>query len=112
MDENITHELSNINVYAVAICPALPRRNRLCVITKMDAVSAAQQLLGPGLPTPRPELEPYTADALSAFQDDHFIYVGEPDHDYTDPTRTPRHPAQKFRIVDSTSIKEVSSWPT
>ena len=78
----------------------------------MDAVSAAQQQLGPGLIWSRPELEPYTAEALSAFQDDHFIYVGESNHGYTDPTRVPRHPAQKFRIVDSTSIKEVSSWPT
>ena len=96
MDENITHELSNINVYAVAICPALPRRNPLCVITKMDAVSAAQQLLGPGLPTPRPELEPHTAEALSAFHGNHFIYVGESNHGYTDPNRVPRHHAQKI----------------
>ena len=78
----------------------------------MDAVFAVQQLPRPGLIWSTPELEPHTAEALSAFQDDHFIYVGEPDHGYTDPTRVPRHPAQKFRIVDSTSIKEIPSWPT
>ena len=62
----------------------------------MDAVFAVQQLPRPGLVWSRPELEPYTAEALSAFHGNHFIYVGEPDHDYTDPTRTPRHPAQKI----------------
>ena len=45
-----------------------------------DAVSAGTQLPRPGLIWSWPELEPYTAEALDAFQGDHFSYVGEADH--------------------------------
>ena len=49
-------------------------------MTKLDAVSAVTQLPRPGLIWFWPELESYIAEALDAFQGDHFSYVGEADH--------------------------------
>ena len=67
---------------------------------------------GLGLIWSWPELQPHTAEALSAFHGNHFIYVGEPDHDYTYPPELHDILHKKFRVGDSISIKEISSWPT
>ena len=75
-----------ITTDAIATDPHFPDesrygfRNPLCVITKLDAVSAVTQLPRPGLIWFWPELEHYIAEALDAFQGDHFSYVGEADH--------------------------------
>ena len=71
-------------------------RNPLCVITKLDAVSAVTQLPRPGLIWSCPELEHYIAEVLDAFQGDHFSYVGEADHGGRGYTRVPRHPGQQI----------------
>ena len=98
----ITSELTKLGADAIATDRHFPDesrygfRNPLCVMTKLDAVSAVTQLPRPGLIWSWPELEHYTAEALDAFQGDHFSYVGEADHGGTGYTRVPRHPGQQI----------------
>ena len=98
----ITSELTKLGADAIATDRHFPDesrygfRNPLCVMTKLDAVSAVTQLPRPGLIWFCPELESYIAEALDAFQGDHFSYVGEADHGGTGYTRVPRHPGQQI----------------
>ena len=98
----ITSELTKLGADAIATDRHFPDesrygfRNPLCVMTKLDAVSAVTQLPRPGLIWFCPELEHYTAEVLDAFQGDHFSYVGEADHGGTGYTRVPRHPGQQI----------------
>ena len=108
----ITHELSKLNVDAIATDPHFPEqsrygfRNPLAPITKLDAVSAVQQLPGPCLIWSWPETEHYTAEALDAFLGQHLIYVGEPEHGGTGSREFHRILQEKFRIADTFEIPQ------
>ena len=108
----ITHELTKLNCDVVATDPHFPDqsrygfRNPLCGITKLDAVTAIRSMPTPCLIWSWPEMEPYTADALAAFQGDHFIYVGEADDGCTGSPEFHQLLNDKFRIMDTLAIPQ------
>ena len=108
----ITHELMKLNVDAIATDPHFPDesrygfRNPLSPITKLDAVSAVQQLPRPCLIWSWPETEPYTAEALNAFQGQHLIYVGEAEHGSTGSPQFHQILQQRFRVADTFAIPQ------
>ena len=108
----ITSELTKLGADAIATDRHFPDesrygfRNPLCVMTKLDAVSAVTQLPRPGLIWSCPELEHYIAEVLDAFQGDHFSYVGEADHGGTGSPEFHDILDNKFRIVDSICIPQ------
>ena len=114
----ITSELTKLGADAIATDRHFPDesrygfRNLLCIITKLDAVSAVTQLPRPGLIWSWPELEHYIAEVLDAFQGDHFSYVGEADHGGTGSPEFHDILDNKFRIVDSICIPQYPNHNT
>ena len=108
----ITSELTKLGADAIATDRHFPDesrygfRNPLCVMTKLDAVSAVTQLPRPGLSWFCPELEHCIAEVLDAFQGDHFSYVGEAEHGGTGSPEFHDILDNKFRIVDSICIPQ------
>ena len=108
----ITHELTKRNIDAVATDPNFPEQSRygfhhpLSPIIKLDAVAAVTQFHRPCLIWSWPEAEPYTAHALSAFQGDHFIYVGESDDGCTGSPEFHQILNEQFRIEDTFAIPQ------
>ena len=108
----ITHELTKLNINAIATDPHFPDesrygfRNPLSPITKLDAVSAVQQLPKPCLIWSWPETAPYTDEALNAFQGQHLIYVGEAEHGSTGSPKFHQILHEKFRIADTFAIPQ------
>ena len=114
----ITSELTKLGADAIATDRHFPDesgygfRNPLCVMTKLDAVSAVTQLPRPGLIWSCTELEHYIAEALDAFQGDHFSYVGEAEHGGTGSPEFHHILDNKFRIVDSICIPQYPTTTT
>ena len=108
----ITQELTKRGCDVIATDPHFPEqsrygfRNPLSPITKLDAVSAITKLPRPCLIWSWPEPEPYTADALSAFKGNHFIYVGESDDGCTGSPEFHEILNEDFRIEDTFSIPQ------